>query len=230
MSRTACRGCRSQGMLGNQLRSTRTIRTPLYSSSHLAMPLATTVRGVLTDPGWLIAAKNKGPAATTNLPFNAATSSLSAEEVGFGNCVAVRACPRPRVVLVKASEITAAAIIARDITTAAAGTTLLTREPEPAAAHTGAENPEIESKHTFPCLLVPPARRSTPFPLRNSLENEPDANCVEAEARKLDEAPIKGTEVRLNCTSRDARGESLQAVELESSLRGTVDDVRDAMT
>lgn len=45
----ADRGCRSHGMLGNQLSKTLTINTPLYRSNHFDMPAATTVIGVLSE-------------------------------------------------------------------------------------------------------------------------------------------------------------------------------------
>lgn len=59
-------------MLGNQLSSTLTIKTPLYKSSHLAIPAATTVNGVFSDPVGtsLAAAKNAGPAVQSRGSFN----------------------------------------------------------------------------------------------------------------------------------------------------------------
>ncbi|KAJ9176654.1 hypothetical protein P3X46_011940 [Hevea brasiliensis] len=60
-------GWRSQGMLGNQLSNTLTIKTPLYISSHLAKPAATTVKGVFKYPLGRSsrAAENNGPTELT---------------------------------------------------------------------------------------------------------------------------------------------------------------------
>ena len=73
-------GCRSHGIFGNQLSITLTINTPLYISSHFAIPAATTVSGVFKYPlgRSLIAAKNSGAAAHTAVSRRlliAATSS-----------------------------------------------------------------------------------------------------------------------------------------------------------
>lgn len=63
------RGCRSQGMFGNQLSKTLTIKTPLYMSSHFPSPAATTVSGVFRAPLALgrsrREAKNKVPIVDT---------------------------------------------------------------------------------------------------------------------------------------------------------------------
>lgn len=65
------RGWRSQGMLGNQLSKTLTIKTPLYMSSHFPSPAATTVSGVFRAPLALGRsrrdAKNKAPIVDTLL-------------------------------------------------------------------------------------------------------------------------------------------------------------------
>ena len=73
-------GCRSHGIFGNQLSITLTINTPLYISSHFAIPAATTVSGVFKYPlgRSRIAAKNSGAAAHTAVSRRlliAATSS-----------------------------------------------------------------------------------------------------------------------------------------------------------
>eukprot|EP00245_Coleochaete_scutata_P002861 TRINITY_DN14046_c0_g1_i1.p2 TRINITY_DN14046_c0_g1~~TRINITY_DN14046_c0_g1_i1.p2 ORF type:complete len:192 (-),score=12.04 TRINITY_DN14046_c0_g1_i1:198-773(-) len=86
MSFIANKGCFSQGILGNQLRSTRISKTALYSSSHRAMPPATTVRG----PGpaeRLSAAKHGTATAFSNnlppLPCFSSASNLASLSVGL---------------------------------------------------------------------------------------------------------------------------------------------------
>lgn len=79
------------------------------------MPLATTVSGVETAPGvWLIDAKNRGPAANTNLPFNAETSSRSASVEPFGNGEAVKVFAKTFAARTTACAKTATATIALD--------------------------------------------------------------------------------------------------------------------
>lgn len=60
----ADKGCLSQGILGNQLSKTLTIKTPLYISNHFFIPTATTVSGVFKYPGGRSRsdAKKTGPA------------------------------------------------------------------------------------------------------------------------------------------------------------------------
>lgn len=67
-SRSADNGCRSQGMFGNQLSRTLTIKIPQYNLTHLRNPFATTVNGVLIFFA-LIAAKNNGPTAHTTVSW-----------------------------------------------------------------------------------------------------------------------------------------------------------------
>lgn len=77
-------------------------------------------------------AKNRGPAANTNLPFNAVTSSLSASVTPFGNGVAVKAFAAR----ITACATTVATKIALDTKAVAIEAPLLTLESSDAATHT----------------------------------------------------------------------------------------------
>ncbi|PSS09609.1 YlmG protein like [Actinidia chinensis var. chinensis] len=90
-SRIADIGCRSHGMLGNQLSKTLTSKTPLYMWSHLAMPTTTTDNGVFSRTmvarSGFIFAKNNGPRVPklglAQTPFNGSSNPHNFEAIRF---------------------------------------------------------------------------------------------------------------------------------------------------